>query len=45
MYVKFVAVEGAQTAHKLLNGRYYQGNQIICEYQFAQPYNAHFGLA
>lgn len=45
MYVKFTAAEGSQAAHKLLNGRYYQGNQILVEYQFVQPYNSHFGLA
>ncbi|KAI8476998.1 MAG: splicing factor, CC1-like protein [Monoraphidium minutum] len=45
VYAKFAGVEGAQAAHKLLNGRFYQGNQIMVEFQFAQPYNAHFGLA
>ncbi|KIY92434.1 hypothetical protein MNEG_15529 [Monoraphidium neglectum] len=45
VYLKFSAPEGAQAAHKLLNGRYYQGNQILVEFQFVAPYNAHFGLA
>jgi hypothetical protein len=37
-------VEGAQAAHRLLNGRFYQGNQIIAEFQFTAPYDAHFGM-
>lgn len=45
VYLKFAAMEGATACHKLLNGRFYQGNQIVVEYQFVQPYNAHFGLA
>ena len=44
VYIKFVEVDGAYKAHALLNGRYYQGNQILADYQFVQPYNAHFGL-
>jgi hypothetical protein len=44
VYVKFVAAESAQAAHKLLNGRYYQGNQILVDYQFVAPYDRHFGL-
>ena len=45
MYVKFAATEGAQAAHKLLSGRYYQGNQILVDFQFVAPYDKHFGLA
>ena len=43
--MKFAGPEGAAAAHKLMNNRYYQGNQILADYQFVQPYNAHFGLA
>jgi hypothetical protein len=44
VYVKFAQVEGAAAAQRLLHGRYYMGNQVLAEYQFAAPYAAHFGL-
>jgi RNA-binding protein 39 len=45
VYLKFGSTEAAQAAAQVMNGRFYCGNVIRAEFQFAQVYDAHFGLA
>jgi RNA-binding protein 39 len=42
VYLKFGTTEAAQAAHRALSGRFYSGNQIVADYQFAQVYSSHF---
>ena len=43
-YLKFEEVEAAKRAQFSLNNRWFAGRSIICEFQFAEPYNKHFKL-
>lgn len=42
MYLKFDAVEGAVAAQKALHGRWFAGNQVLAEFQFAHTYVDYF---
>lgn len=43
VYLRFAAVEAATAAHAGLNGRWFAGRRVSAEYQFVEPYLAHFG--
>jgi len=42
VYLKFAAVEGAVAAQKALHGRWFAGNQVLAEFQFAPTYIEYF---
>jgi RNA-binding protein 39 len=42
VYLRFSSVASAQAAQRSLHGRFFAGRQLSAEYQFLQPYNAHF---
>jgi RNA-binding protein 39 len=42
VYLKFSSLDGCRTAQHKLHGRFFAGKSIAAEYQFTQPYNAHF---
>ena len=44
VYVKFVSVAGAAGAQAALHSRWFAGNLIAAEFQFAAVYNRHFGI-
>ncbi|KAF5835458.1 hypothetical protein DUNSADRAFT_7347 [Dunaliella salina] len=42
VYVKFATPQAAEAASRAFHGRYYSGRQIVCSYQFLQPYVTYF---
>lgn len=42
VYLKFESVDAAVKAHSELSRRWFGGRQIMADFQFLQPYSAHF---
>lgn len=42
VYLKFATLDGAIAAQKALHGRWFAGNQVVAEFQFAAPYSDYF---
>lgn len=45
VYLKFAGIEGSVAAQKSLHGRWFAGNQVLAEFQFAPTYSDYFRCA
>ncbi|KAG2487729.1 hypothetical protein HYH03_013728 [Edaphochlamys debaryana] len=42
VYLRYNSAQAAETCARTLNGRWYGGRQLMCEFQFEKVYDSHF---